>query len=201
MTIKRGEEWGRRITAPDEFAVLSSDAELAGHPRDVPAAVTAGDLWCALGRPRRVAPGDECTEVSIDAMEVTVTRGNGSVFTTRAASSVEVGGWFSREGYVAVLNTGFLRGLNLTPRSHPNDGRIEVFEIDRKASFMQRLLIRRRGGTGSHLPHPDVAISAVQSARLERASRGRTLRIDGHKMRSWRSVSIDSAPDHWRLLL
>lgn len=201
MTIKRGEEWGRRVAAPRNLVVVSSDAEIAQLPSTGVIAVRGGDLWHALGKPTLVSPGDQCTEVDIDGLEVTVTRPDGSTSLLLAASSVEIGRWFGPGAYVAVLNSGFCGDLNLAPRSHPNDGRLDVFHLTAGTSLVQRLLIRRRASIGSHLPHPAITVSATEKFAMVRPTRHTRLVLDGINTGSWISVSIACLSDHWRLVL
>lgn len=201
MTIRRGEPWGSSVRAPEEFTVFDSDSALARHSGDTSGAVRAGDLWCALGRPPVVKAGQACTEVQIDALEIRMVRADGSSHRMLAVSSVEVGRWFSRSGYVAVLNTGFLRGRNLTPRSHPNDGRFEVLRLSGKTAPLQRLLILRKSSIGAHLPHPGISVLSNSTVLLTHDQHRGGLRVDGVRVGPWKSVEVTALADHWRLML
>lgn len=201
MTIRRGEDWGRPVTAPDPILVVSSDAEISERQRDEVMTVNAGDTWLALGRPSGPEPGQECRELGLDALEVTIARPDGSSLRLLAASTVEAGKWFRRGAYVAVLNNGFCRGLNLTPRSHPNDGRLEVFLLESGTPVLQRIMMRRRARSGSHLPHPGVTISSSEGFSYVRSGQRQRLTLDGHDIGAWTSFSVHCVPDHWRLLL
>lgn len=53
-----------------------------------------------------------------------------------------------------VANGQFLGDLDVAPRAHPGDGRLEVLVFEGRATDMWRMLPRLR--TGTHLPHPRV---------------------------------------------
>lgn len=58
---------------------------------------------------------------------------------------------------VVVANGEYLRGLDVVPRGHPGDGRLEVHVYAVAAG--QRRRMRSRLATGTHLPHPGISTS------------------------------------------
>jgi hypothetical protein len=58
-----------------------------------------------------------------------------------------------------LSNSGILRNRDVLPRAHPNDGFMDVLEIDPKITLRQRALAWHRSKTGSHLPHPQLLVS------------------------------------------
>ena len=58
-----------------------------------------------------------------------------------------------------LSNSGILRSRDVLPRAHPNDGFVDVLEVDPKISIRQRAIAWSRSATGSHLPHPSFRVS------------------------------------------
>lgn len=78
---------------------------------------------------------------------------------------IEVDGRVAHDGpatSVVVANGEYLRGLDVVPRGHPGDGRLEVQVYAVAAG--QRRLMRRRLATGTHLPHPGISTSQGSTA-------------------------------------
>jgi diacylglycerol kinase family enzyme len=81
--------------------------------------------------------------------------------------SVEVDGrraWEGAASTVVIANGEYLRGLDLVPRGHPGDGRLEV-QVH-AVRGRQRRALRARLRTGTHLPHPDVRVAQGRSVRV-----------------------------------
>lgn len=194
MTIRPGEDWGRRIPGPVSAVRVADDAAAAarGGGRVV---LEGGDLHRSLGSPGAPDTGGECTELDVDLLEVHVTKRDGRTVTMHAASSVVAGRWWSRGRVVAVLNTGFLGARNLAPRAHPNDGVFEVVSVDPAMSRRERREAWRRSLTGSHLPHPHIAVARADSWSMDRAGRCDALRVDGVLVRGWERVRVALHPD------
>ena len=183
MTIRRGQEWGSPSELPRGIAVVGSDAEAAKKLwAGEPVMLAGGDLARTVGAGG--TPVDDgyggqrqLTEAPVDMMAVRV---NGR--TLPAVAHVVVrppwnrGGWL-RGGLTVVMNAQYLGRLDLAPRGHPNDGRVEVSEVYPSMRFRQRLVAWRRARTGSHLPHPDIATTSSSHIRV--TTDGRVVFIDG----------------------
>ncbi len=200
MTIRKGEQWGHRVPTPDVFRVAEDDADLATHGPGEPLSLRRGDLHKALGGPTLPRRGCDCTSVPIDALRCLVTLTDGQTTERWAASSVAIGTWWSGE-FVVVSNSGFLDGLNIAPRSHPNDGEADAVTLRPGMSRRQRFMARRRARTGTHVPHPDISVRRVNSFTRERTHRRERLSIDGRAVAEWQSIDIVVVADHWTLLL
>ena len=202
MTIRRGQEWGSRSELPRNIAVVGSDAEAA---REIwsgsPVALAGGDLARTVGvvgSPPET--GSDAlpfrTEAPIDLMRVTV---NGRTIPAIAHVIIRRpwyrGGWL-RDRITVVMNSQFLGTLDLAPRGHPNDGRVEVTEVRSSMGVRQRLVARRRARTGSHLPHPDITTKSIDHIRL--IASGFLVFVDGVCVgRSGEhAVVIDVEPDY-----
>lgn len=68
-----------------------------------------------------------------------------------------------------VANGQFLGDLDVAPRAHPGDGRLEVLVFEGRATDVWQMLPRLR--TGTHLPHPRVR--ELRPAKLSITSSGR----------------------------
>jgi hypothetical protein len=194
VTIRPGEDWGRRIPGPVSALRVADDASAAAN-RGGRVVLTGGDLHRVLGAPGSPDTDGDCTELEVDLLEVVIERRDGGGETMWAASSVVAGNWRRRGRVTAVLNTGFLGRRNLAPRAHPNDGVFEVLEVDRTMPRRERREALRRSLTGSHLPHPLIGLGRADSWDIERRGPLDTLRIDGVIVRGWCSVRVTLHPD------
>jgi diacylglycerol kinase family enzyme len=107
--------------------------------------------------------------------------------------------WFEgRATGVMVANGQFLRGLDLVPRGHPGDGRLEVqvYAVGRAG----RAEMRRRLPSGGHLPHPEIHVRSASRIQL-RAARRLRLELDGHRVAGTADVVVEVVPRAFRLLL
>jgi diacylglycerol kinase family enzyme len=101
------------------------------------------------------------------------------------------GAWF-RHRTVIVMNAAFVGSANLGPRAHPGDGLVDV--TDGRLGRSDRWAARSRLGSGTHLPHPDLATRRAASYEVELAV-PTPVRIDGELVGSFRSVRVDVEPD------
>src|SRR4051812_35197356 len=181
VTIRKGEPWGERQPLPADGWMVHSDAEArelieprwrAGEPLPV-LGLLGGDLCRTLG-----GAGDEGRLRSSDAMTFPVDLGvaeidgEGHCFVAHAI--VRRIGWRGRA--VAAMNAQWLGSWDLGPRSHPDDGLLDV--TDGALPAGQRFEARRRARTGTHLPHPALATSRVSAVSLSFDPR-LVVRLDG----------------------
>ncbi len=68
------------------------------------------------------------------------------------------GRWW-RGRAITIMNAQWLGDWDLGPRSHPNDGLLDV--SDGRLGLADRMAARSRVRTGTHLPHPGIATSRV----------------------------------------
>ena len=141
MTIKPGDQWGRLVARPDDLVTVASDRDVveALHRRPgSPVEVTRGDLARTLGvgashdRSGRPVARSMLNEMPIDLVEVSLDGGEPVVACAHvvARSPWHRGHWL-RGPILAVMNAEFIGEWDVAPRGHPNDGRVEVFEVDR----------------------------------------------------------------------
>lgn len=194
MTIRPGEDWGRRVSEAGTSERVSDDAA-AARLRGSRVVLEGGDLHRSLGSPAVPSRRGEHTELDVDVLDVRVEMRDGRTVEMSAVSSVVSGRWNGGGRVVAVLNTGFLGRRNLAPRAHPNDGVFEVLTMSASMSRRERREAWRRSLTGSHLPHPDLSVVRAASWTWERTGPIDPLRIDGRVVRGWRRVVVDLHPD------
>jgi diacylglycerol kinase family enzyme len=205
MTIRKGEEWGTRITAPEVITEVGGDGAIATFGRDDIMSLFKGDLFDALGCPAIVQPGAPCTLLEIDAFQCEITLKDGAVKKDIAASCIEIGSFAPRIGrssrYVCISNAGIVRGRNLAPRAHPNDGFLDVLEVSESISLRNRIQALKRSATGTHLPHPDISARRSVDCEFHNESGSEILRIDRSKISSWNSIRITVIPDYWKIVV
>lgn len=197
--IRRGEPWGHATVMPNDVFVARSDHAIATADPSRQLFPESGDIAHSLGNPRLPMVGSECTEVQIDAMLCTVVSNDGTKHTVAAASSLTIGSPMHAR-HVIVSNAGWLGDLNVAPRAHPNDGHVEMLTFAPDMTFRQRVIARRRMRTGTHLPHPDISMSRIDKAAIERIGREKLV-IDGQEIPEWTSLSMHVRPDYWRVLV
>ena len=206
MTIEKGKEWGTPTAAPSLRIVAHSDHELALMPLEGVASVVGGDIWHALGKPTLKTDGVAGTLLSLDALVVTITA-NSSSRSVLASSCVQIGHWIQvpffqkATRYICITNAGVVDERSIAPRAHPNDGKFDVMRLAESMDWRQRLLSYKRAASGTHVPHPLVAIEQSTSIKVVRESRNEMLRVDHMEVSDWESISVAIAPDHWNLFV
>lgn len=202
--IKHGQDWGREDTAPRDLVRASSDRALAdcvgeGHRNVV---VTCGDMWRTIGSEKRaVVGGERAMCLPIDIMKVEFRLEDESLVSKIAVSHVVLrssnirGGWL-RGSLTIAANAQFIGRWDVAPRGHPNDGRVEITQVDEAMSLRQRLTARSRLSTGSHLPHPSIQTKSVKNFVWEGDSRSQKfLWIDRQRIGRVKSLSIEVCND------
>ena len=178
MTIRKFGSFGTSVSRPPMLNVLRSDLEIAQHyvSGDIaaPCTLTNGSIAQSLGISSEINIDDplhdqQMTLVNIDLLQIdyrTTTSTNlSSNSCTSTSSRVVVAGTLviqhrTRLSTCLILsNSGILHARDVLPRAHPNDGFVDVLEVDPKISTRQRAIAWHRSATGSHLPHPDIRVS------------------------------------------
>ncbi|MGD9793614.1 MAG: diacylglycerol kinase family protein [Acidimicrobiia bacterium] len=192
MTIEKHRQWGSPSPLPADAPVASSDAELAALvARGIgPIGILGGDLCRTVGgngNRDRLRSG-EAVSLPCDVLQVELD----SQASIAVAHVVLRRSWW-RGPLVAVMNAQFIGEWNVAPRSHPNDGLMDVLSAD-AMSFDQRLKAKRRLPSGVHVPHPNIAQSrtATWERRFERPI---GVWLDGVAHGRATQVSITVRPD------
>jgi diacylglycerol kinase family enzyme len=92
------------------------------------------------------------------------------------------------------MNVEFIGEWDIAPRGHPNDGRVEVVDVDASMSVRERLAARRRLPTGTHVPHPSIATKSVRSGSWQ-FERPVDVVVDGRRVDRASALSIDVLAD------
>jgi hypothetical protein len=196
VTIKKGEEWGERGRLPTDAVVVRSDAEAravverarrAGEPLP-PLGLLGGDLCRTLG-----GSGDEHRLRSGEAALLPVDLGSVLVdgrLHWFVAHLVARKGWWRGRIY-AAMNAQFLGRWDVAPRSHPNDGLLDTFDVT--MTMGERLKARSRLPSGAHVPHPAIKERRVGAAQLD--ADGLEVFLDGQSLGPARTLSIRIEPD------
>jgi hypothetical protein len=134
MTIEKGQPWGSPGTLPAEGLVVRSDAEAraiverarrAGESVP-PLGLLGGDLCRTVG-----GAGDEARLHSAEAMQLPSDLGavliDGRLHWF-VAHLVARKRWWRGRVYVA-MNAEFIGRWDVAPRGHPNDGRLDTFDV------------------------------------------------------------------------
>ena len=201
MTIRKGEQWGETVESPSDLHVAPDDAaarewvvrhRTAAHDvgqHGTQLGLGAGDLARTMGggRPGRF-PGT-VTRACVDLLRVTA----GDDTTWAVAHVVARRSWWTGEVLLA-MNAQFLGPYDVAPRSHPNDGRVDVVRVDSAMSWRARAHARSRARTGSHLPHPQLHATSGPTHRAE-FSRPLVVWVDGVRWRTASTIDITVEPD------
>jgi len=197
MTIRKGEPWGEAGVLADDGVVVSSDAEArqvlestrrAGAPPPE-LGLLGGDLWRTVGGradPARLRNG-EGVRLPVD-LGVVLLDGVRHVFVAHLVARRSW--WHGR--VVAVMNAQWLGRWDVAPRSHPNDGLLDVLDGD--LSLDDRLKARGRLPTGTHVPHPGIHQQRVPALQLD-LGRPTPVWLDGERVGRARRLSIRVEPD------
>jgi diacylglycerol kinase family enzyme len=155
--------------------------------------LSAGDLLRTVGGPRE--PTAEAALLPADLASVLLD-GRQHWFVAHLVARRH---WW-RGRIVAVMNAQFLGAWDVAPRGHPNDGRLDVVDVAASMTLRDRWHARHRLPTGTHLPHPDIAVQQV-TAWQTMLPPGTGVWLDGRAMGEVRNVSVRVEPDALLLVL
>jgi hypothetical protein len=199
VTVRRGEAWGEAGGLPGGGVIVGSDAEAR---RVVTAArragarvpvlgLAGGDLCRTLGGrgdPARLA-GPEAHRLPVDLGSVLVD----GVLHWFVAHLVARRSWW-RGRVLAAMNAEFLGPWDAAPRAHPGDGLLDVLDVSPAMPLPERLEARRRLRTGSHLPHPAIAVRRRPAVQVD-LDRPTPVWLDGERVGAARRLSVRVEPD------
>jgi hypothetical protein len=196
MTISKGSAYGEPgvtlsghgVRCADDAAArrVVVDARRRGEP--VPElGLVGGDLVRTLG-----GHGELNVAYPVDLGQVLV---DGRLHPFVAHCVVRTRTW-SR--VVAVGNAQWLGPWNVWPKGHPNDGRLDV--LDASLPPGQRWQARRRLPSGTHVPHPGIAVQRVAATTIE-LDRPLEVRCDGEVVGRGRTLAFRIEPDALRVVV
>ena len=196
MTIRKGETWGEPAVCPSDLRVVSTDRELRDwviwhRTRSQPIrdlGVAGGDLARTCGGATGGHPS--AAKVTVDAMRVTLDDG---APTWGVAHVVARRHWW-RDELAMVMNAEFYGPYDVAPRSHPNDGKIDVLRVEAAMGWRERLQARRRARTGNHLPHRHLSLRSVREIDLH-FERPMVVWIDGVRCGPASRLTVNAEAD------
>ena len=132
MTIRKGEEWGRVGSVPSGCVPAADEAALHCIVNAEPLPRAIGLLGGDLGRTvsasadrERLTEGSSVVLATIDLVEVHHDHGR-----HRVASHVVLRRSWWWGPVLVIANAQFIGDWDVAPRSHPNDGWLDVTEVD-----------------------------------------------------------------------
>ncbi len=203
MTIRHGEPWGEPGGLDADGIVVESDRaarrlieSALDDGRPLPAiGLVGGDLCRTVG-----GPGDR-SRIFGDGMRLPVDLGmvslDGGPEQPFVAHCFFLRSWLIGP-ITAVMNAQFRGTWDVAPRSHPNDGRLDVLQCS--LGLSDRIKARRRLALGSHVPHPGIVEQRVRNIVLE-FRRPQTVLIDGERMGRCRSAALHIVPDAYTVVV
>ena len=188
MTLRPGEQWGELVAPPDGLMHVENDplaAWWACTERE-PMRLTGGDLLASLGGP---TTGSQVARFRVDVLRVT------SDFdeTFALAHVVARGRSWWHGPIAAAFNADRLGGWDAAPRAHPGDGLLDVIDVGAGMSVRQRWQAWRRLRTGTHVPHPAIAVRRARAASWT-FDAPRRLWVDGERRGFVRSLEVVVEP-------
>lgn len=226
--IAKGQPWGRPATAPANCEVTGDDTDLAAAVAGAPGArihfrpTSGSELARAVGlEPGAIEPEppgtgqlpEQMTELPMDVL--VFADGTLAVnmlvlgtpperlgrFARRTELRIRADNrlWFNDECTTVVVAVGqWLHGIDLVPRGHPGDGRVEIQAYRLRPS--ERRAMRRRLASGAHLPHPRIPTRTARRIEIE-ASAPVPLEVDGVAREPVRRLTAEVRADAYRLLV
>lgn len=197
MTIEKGRPWGSPgplagdgIVVPDDRRARAA-VEAARRRSEPPPelGLLGGDLCRTLGGRGDEARlrGPEAMRLPIDLASVLV---DGRQFWFLAHLVARRSWWRGR--VVAIMNAQWIGRWDVAPRSHPDDGLLDVFDGD--PALDVRLEARRRLPTGTHVPHPAISERRVPAVQVS-LDRPTPIWLDGEKVATGRNLVVRVEPD------
>ncbi len=204
MTIKAGQEWGALGSLPDGAPIAGSDEELGSIVVKLcqarrgqrtseapmgPVGLTGGSLWRTMGASSGGADrlASEALVAPVDVGRVLL---DGTIHWF-VSHLVARSGW-ARGRILGLMNSEFLGDWDVATRSHPNDGRLDLF--DSNLSLTDRWKAKRRLPTGGHVPHPGIETRRLKAYQTE-FDPPLDVYLDGVVHRQVRTMTVAVEPD------
>ncbi|MGB8862143.1 MAG: hypothetical protein WCC60_23000 [Ilumatobacteraceae bacterium] len=197
MTIRRGEPWGEQVHSPDFLRVVPTDRDArewvlahVEHDRTMkPVGLGGGDLARTLGGGAAGRFPGMVTTAPVDLLRVEA----GGRTTWAVAHVIARRSWWRGDVWLA-MNAQFLGPYDVAPRSHPNDGKVDVLHVQPSMSARARRQARDRALTGTHLPHPQIVVTQAPSASTT-FEQPLVLWVDGVRWGTASEITVTCEPD------
>ena len=202
MTISKGQEWGTLAVPGPGLRTVDTDAELrelviearrSGRALPV-VGLLGGDMMRTLGGtadPARFSGDEPIPHLPIDIVSLSLDDGPETVF---VAHLVARGRTWWRGPLTAAMNAQFIGRWDVSPRCHPNDGRVDVVTASGDLGLQQRWMASRRLLLGTHVPHPLISVKQHTTVAID-LGRPRRIWLDGQRWGSARRLQLTVEPD------
>ncbi len=191
MTLERGGSWGAPGALPADGRIARSDAEVraavetarrAGTPLPV-IGLLGGDLCRTLGGrgDERRLRSQEAAHLPVDVVRATID-GVDRWFVAHLVAARPT--W---SAFCLAMNAQWRGRWDVAPAGHPGDGVVDVLQGELR--FGDRIEAWRRVRSGTHVPHPGIAIVRARSTTL-RWEQARTVVLDGERVGRATSVEL-----------
>ena len=202
MTVRKGQEWGSLVVPGPGMRIVHTDAELrdlvlstrsGGHLLPV-VGLLGGDLMRTLGGTgdaTRLSGDEPIPHLPIDLVSVAADGGEPTLFVSHLISRGRT--WW-RGPITAAMNGQFIGRWDVSPRCHPNDGRVDVVTVSAELGVQQRWMARPRLLLGTHVPHPLITIRQHSSVRIDLGS-PRVVWLDGRRWTTATTLQLTVEPD------
>ena len=196
MTIEKGMPWGVAVPSPTDLRVVPTDCDARNfvvRQRErgatlQPLGLGGGDMARTMGGGQDRFPGT-VTQATIDLLRVQA----GDRVTWAVSHVVARCTWHSGE-LLFAMNAQFLGPYDVAPRSHPNDGKVDIVHVAAEMPWRARRAAAKRSRTGTHLPHPQLTTRQVPDYSLA-CARPLVIWIDGERWGTVPDLRITVEPD------
>lgn len=198
MTISKGSGWGTpgrlepgsRVVTTDAGLRSVVSAQLSVGAQPEPIGLAGGDLHRTIGSPPNERMwGSDARQYPIDVIEVILDDRPPTWFVAHLVAG-RAPMWLAST--LVAMNGSFLGSANLGPRSHPDDGLIDV--TSGRVPLNDYWGLRSRLGVGTHLPHTGLVTSRV--ATLDASFRRAVpVRLDGVRVGGAHQIRCRVLPD------
>ncbi len=196
MTIEKGKPWGVAVPSPTDLRVVPTDRDARGFvvvQRERgetlrPLGLGGGDMARTMGGGRGRFPGT-VTQATIDLLRV-----QAGTRTTWAVAHVVARRTWNRGEVLFAMNAQFFGHYDVAPRSHPNDGKVDILHVATDMPWRARRAATKRARTGTHLPHPQLTTRQVGEYSLT-FERPLVIWVDGVRWGTAPELQITVEPD------
>ena len=196
MTIEKGMPWGVAVPSPTDLRIAPTDRDarefvVAQRERGTslrPLGLGGGDLARTMGGGHGRFPGT-VTKAQVDLLRVQA----GERVTWAVAHVVARRSW-QRGEVLLAMNAEFYGDYDVAPRSHPNDGKVDIVHVAVDMPWRARRAAAKRARTGTHLPHPQLSTRQVADYSVQFA-RPLVIWVDGVRWETASDLTVTVEPD------
>jgi hypothetical protein len=196
--ITPGSAYGTPSDLPEDAVVVSSDHEAASVLAEARSSGNAlpqlvlrgGDLYRTLGGVSPDQTKDRTQPRIMVPVDLGIVRTDDHEFLFVAHAVFRSSLWHGR--FEILMNAQWCGELDLGPRSHPGDGLLDI--TTGSLALRQRLQVRTRARSGSHLPHPSLSTRRASSHEVETGHRT-AMFLDGVRRAPCSHASVHIEPD------